>query len=121
VQEGAKEKILNADFVYFTTDPDLSSKAVVAVIEIGRAIGDKYNIYNKPTKMGLTQKTEKDSNMTVVTCANATNNIVVMHFKRGEQNRVIQEGNCILLEGITDWDIIRAADRLLYQMFDIME
>ncbi|RLE38288.1 hypothetical protein DRJ17_04455 [Candidatus Woesearchaeota archaeon] len=120
IQPGTKERILNADFVYFTTDPDLSSKAVVAMIEIGRAIGDKFNIYNKPTKAALTKKT-KGNNMTVITCEDADESTVVMYFKIGESTGARYEGNCILIEGETEWDIIRAADRLLYQMFGIME
>ncbi len=120
IQPGVQERILNSGFVYYTTDPKLSSKAVVAIIEVGRAIGDKYNIFNKPSKSGLTKEVE-ESNVTAITCQDATDNVVVMYFKLGEKTGVRSEGNCILVEGETEWDIIRSSDRLLYQLLNIMD
>ncbi|MFB6199230.1 MAG: hypothetical protein ABEI52_13365 [Halobacteriaceae archaeon] len=112
--------------VFVTVPPTLSSKAVIAGVEISRLTGSRYKILNLTTHGALTAKPDNPSASAprpVVTCEQASyNNTFVIRIRKGPNNVITRADNgCIILEGKTDEDIIRVADRFAYMLLGIME
>jgi uncharacterized membrane protein len=121
ITPGIEEIIKNKGAIYFTSSPNLSSKTSLAQIEVGRLIGmTDYSLYQVPAQAGLTEQTGNMS-IPVITCANATNIIGVMLFTTGNQTAVYAEGDCIVVQGTNEQEIIRAAERLAYHLLKIMD
>jgi len=119
ITKDIKNNILNKKSIYITVDPKSSSVPVIGAIEISEIISRKLGIFNKET-VGAT--TEYANNYTAVaTCDNVTDEIGVIWLKLGPETRVFSENGCILVQGENEWEIVRAADRLIYQMLTIME
>jgi hypothetical protein len=113
--------ILNAESILMTTDPDLSSKAVIAMIEVGRIIGQRYDILNKPVTNGLTSfPSGMQSETPIIECSDASESVPVLYYKIGETTEVYKEGMCIIIQGKTDDEIIMAADKLGYSLMGII-
>jgi len=113
-----KQTITDDDLVYITFDPneELKGEAALAGVEAGKLIANKY-FYNIPVKSAVTS--EYDNN-TVVSCDNATKKNTVIWVKKGEETKVSMQDNCILVEGPTESDIVKAADRLALYLIGIM-
>ena len=54
-----------------------------------------------------------------ITCANASEQIGVILFQLGNETKIINENNCILVEGPSGIEIIKAKDKLMYVIFGI--
>lgn len=118
--EGAdlKEKILNDNTVYITFDPEeeLKGEAVLAGLEIGKFIGNKY-FFNIPVKSAVTREY---NNNTVITCEDASFESTVIWIRKGEETRVRTDESCIIIEGPTETEMVKAADRLALHLIGIM-
>lgn len=121
LQDSILDKITRSDLIYLTTAPDLSSKAVLAMIEIGRVTGEHFDIYNIPTKAALSYEKEgADPSVPIITCQNSTQDITVIDFRVGDQTSVYLQDYCIIIQGTDEEEIIRAADRVVYGLVGIM-
>ncbi len=128
-ERGAEQVLLRAAqrgnvTVYITLDPSLKSKAVVAAVEISRLTGDRYNILNLETHGALTRKPEQSLAETprpIVTCANADNDTIVIWLTLSQANFIHTEGNCVILEALSEDDLLRVADRFAYMIIGVMD
>ena len=113
-----KKRIADDETVYLTFDPkeELKGEAALAGLEVGKFIGNKY-FFNIPVKSGLTSDY---ANNTVITCANATAKSTVIWIKKGKKTAIKTEGDCITIEGPTEIDMVKAADRLALYLVGIM-
>ena len=113
-----KKRIADDEIVYITLDPkeELKGEAVLAGVEVGKFIGNKY-FFNIPVKSGLTSDY---ANNTIITCANATAKSTVIQIKKGKEAAIKTEGDCITIEGPTEVDMVKAADRLALYLVGIM-
>ena len=113
----------SAGIVFLTMDPELTSRVAIAAIEIGRVLGDKYDLLNIPDKSALTKIPEgriQDYNETLIkTCEDATEVEAVFLFISGNETKVYEENNCVIIQGVTDDDIIKASDRLAYGILGV--
>ncbi len=117
-------KIYNSQRVYFTMDPEASSKMVLASIEVGRIIGTKYNMLNKATEGTFTRALEGADNISVVTCADSDPDDVVLQFYVSNETSVKsskQYPYCVSVTGKTEDDVVRAADKLAYFLVGIIK
>ncbi|MGM5488913.1 MAG: hypothetical protein ACQESG_08290 [Nanobdellota archaeon] len=110
--------ILQANKVYLTVDPDASSHSVIAMVEVGKFLGQTYDFYNIPSEAAFTK--ENQQGRKVITCQNATPQSIVLDFRVTNQTRVELEQNCILVQGESKDDIIRASNRLGYALAGII-
>ena len=117
LQAGVIERIESSQTIYLTTHPDSGAKIVVAMIEIGRLTGDRYDLLNIPTHGALT---ERSNESLYVTCSNATQDTTVIDFRVGDITKVYQEDGCIIVQGSDDDDVIRASDRVGYSLMGLM-
>lgn len=126
-----KKQLLNNDFVYLALppmedkDPQDVRRLALAAIEVGKIIGTKNGIYNIPTKTALTRPVEVETNDTanipIVGCGVATNNTGVIIFQYGSYTAVFENSNnCYIVQGPTGTDVVKASDRLVYDILGIM-
>ncbi len=115
---GIKQKIQDDEVVYITFDPDeeLKGEAALAGLEIGKFIANKY-FFNVPVKNAVTKPYD---NNTIANCDNATSTSTVIQIKKGDGPKIETNGNCITVQGPTETDMVKAADRLALQLVGIM-
>ena len=59
-------------------------------------------------------------NNTIITCDNATAKSTVIWIKKGEKTAIKTQGDCILIEGPNEVEMVKAADRLALYLVGIM-
>lgn len=106
--------------VFITLDPDEGSLPVLAGVEIAKITGTGKGILNLPTKSALTEPAYEGAETLLVTCDDANENITVIWVHAGVKTRVAAVDDCILVEGATPEDTIKAADRLAYGLVGII-
>lgn len=100
-----------------TSDVNNSFKEYIALAQHQMTLTlNNFNIY---VRSGFT--TENEFNMPVITCEDATPNVPVVYFIESNQTKVYLENNCIIAEGKDGFDFLRIKDRLLYNIFGILE
>jgi len=115
-----KDFRMNHSSAYISLDPGESSIQVIAGVEIARILGNKYNIFNFDLKTAFTKDPETYSDYPVITCSNASNNVMVFFMDVGKENRVYSVDNCIIIESLNITETIRVADALSYKLLNIM-
>jgi len=111
--------ILSKPTVYLTMEPNLTAKSVIAALEVANIISRNLGIYNIETIGAITLPVENNPT-TVATCANITKTENVILFRLANETKVSVDNNCILVEGTNEWEIIRASDRLVYAILELM-
>lgn len=108
--------------VYISVDPDAGAVPVIAGVEISRITGSKYNLLNIETHGALSRQPDKQVNLPVVSCKDATDDLVVIQFVEGKQNVIArtENENCIVLQYTSVNESIRVADRFAYMILGIM-
>lgn len=76
---------------------------------------EKKNVY---VVRGTTNKTQYD--LPVVRCENATSFIPVIYFKKSENTRVYVDNNCVVAEALSELDIVRVSNNLIYNYLGII-
>ena len=64
--------------------------------------------------------TQNSFNMPIITCDDATQIVPVIYFKEGNETKIYFNESCIIVEADDNVDFIRAKDRIVYGMFDII-
>ena len=117
-------KTENASEIYLTYNPNLNisyGKLMVALIEVARLI--PYTTTKSiSTQEALTEYSEEiGDRLPFKTCADATNETVVIVFDPvSDSNKITEEGDCIKIEATNEDNIILAADRFGYGLIGIM-
>jgi len=121
IDKSTVKTILESQEVYLTVDPNMTGQTVIAMIELGRIIGTKYDLFNLPTYGALTHSDQ--SNQTLRTCNDATKNSTVIWFKIGNETSIYADKNkyCVIIQGKTEEDIMKSADRMVYQLVGILK
>lgn len=120
IEPNIKNKILSKQTIYFTIDPkeNLTSKSTIAAVEISGVISRRIGIFNKETLGATTEFANKETE--IINCNNVTKEIGVIWLKIGLETKVSSENDCIIVQGTNEDELIRAADRLTYQILGIM-
>ncbi len=129
-------------FTYFPTDVELVSvnddiiKRLINVIEIDVTsefndtfaeqislaeynMGLTLNNFNVFVRQGFTN--ENQYNFPVITCESSTNFVPVIYFKSSNETKVYLENNCIIAEALTQADVEKIKDRLVYGILGIIQ
>jgi len=127
LEPGITNRFLSPDKparVYVTIDPEASSTPVLAGVEFARILGYKYNLLNIDTRSAFQRAPpDNDSNVVVMTCADATANVTVISMDLGQNDiiyRDTQNPNCIRVQYMTENESVRVADRFAYGLLRIM-
>ncbi|MGM5480461.1 MAG: hypothetical protein ACQESC_03300 [Nanobdellota archaeon] len=106
---------------------DKGSKPVIAAVNIARILGDRYygfdvtsSIYNS----SIDQNTTTSSNVTYSNCDQATKKYPVIHISVNETEPVVRFANnnsyCVVVGGADGDQAIKAADRVVFEILQIM-
>ena len=87
----------------------------VAAIELSRKLTDPF--YRTVLTACTRNETEACGERPIVTCENT--NSTVIYLKKAAETKLILDGNCVTIQG-TGQEIIRAADKALFQWLGIM-
>jgi len=107
---------LNIEKIYVTTNPNYPAEIVLGEVEIVKVIS---NIYKKEAKTALTEEFP-GADYPVITCndINATQRII--EFRLGNSTKIHQEKGCVIIEGKTPSDVVKASERLAFEMLKII-
>ena len=114
VEDDLKQRILRNE-VYITLTPNLTSNSVIGVAEIAKIIGNKF-LFNVPVYTALTYSKE---NIPVKTCSDVTVETSVIMLKLSNQTRVYRKSDCIVVEGKTEEEIVKASTKLALNLLGI--
>lgn len=105
--------------LYISVSPEYSTggRIGIGVYELSKITNYMFGI---GTQGGVTYQ-NATGDYPVVTCENVTRNTAVLTIEKGEDTRVTQENGCIKLQAQTASDVIRAADRIVYGLLDIIQ
>lgn len=113
-------------WIYFTIDPNESSQVVIARNEVSRLVGKSefgilgIDIYGAFTSnISTSNLSEEGTDYPFKTCKDAFGKQGVIWFSIGNQTRVYTN-KCIIVEGTTYEELIRASDRLAYGLLGVM-
>ncbi|MEK6948680.1 MAG: hypothetical protein AABX34_00555, partial [Nanoarchaeota archaeon] len=65
--------------------------------------------------------TAEQQNFPIITCNQSTNFVPVIYFKSSNATKVYLDNNCITAEALTQADVIRVKDRLVYGILGIIK
>ncbi len=119
--------ILKAKEIYITTEPDYPSRIGKAQVEISKITSPRtssFGILNIPTINTVTYIPEEIKGKVgypEITCKNASANKSVIYLKIGSETKIYNKSYCVVVEGSNDEDVVRAADRLIYNLLGIIK
>lgn len=115
--EDVKDEIINKSQIYITLNPyaNLTGITTQAALEINNLVEFFYLI---PVNSAFT---EAYGNHTVKTCKDANEETAVIRLGLGGENKIYKNKDCIILEAISEEDLIRAADRLVFHLLGVMK
>ncbi len=85
----------------------------------GHNMGITLNNFNVFVRQGFTA--ENDYNFPVITCRSSTDFVPVIYFRSSNETNVYMEDNCIIAESLTQADVERIKDRLVYGILEIIK
>lgn len=92
----------------------LAEPIALAQFQMGTALFN-FNIF---VRNGFTAEQQ---NFPIITCNQSTNFVPVIYFKSSNATNVYLDNNCIIAEALTQIDVIRVKDRLVYGILGIIE
>lgn len=115
IEENIKERVLR-DNLFITLTPNLTSQSVIAAAEISKIVGNQF-LFNIPVNTALTQSKNKD--IQVKTCSDVTVKSSVIMLSLGDETKAYKKSECIIVEGTTEEEIIRASTKLVLDILNI--
>lgn len=119
--------ILKANKLYITTEPDYPSRVGKAQVEISKITSPRtsnFGMLNIPTINTVTyipEELKNRYNYPEITCKNATLNQTVIYLKIGNKTQIYNDSFCVIVEGLNDTEVVKAADRLVYNLLGIIK
>lgn len=109
--------LYNAKFVYVVMEPNMGAKAVKIFSNIQNVIQPFFGI---TTKAVIENKTGTDT-LLINTCNNYNHFQKIILLKIGDETKMYSINNCIILEGETEQDLVRASEKLTLQLFGVLK
>lgn len=118
------ELIFNKPHAVFVIDTTFdqfdyqTAKVAQSMIEVGKAVGNKYNILNKNVTSALSASSNPA--LPIANCEQVTNKTNVIFFKYDNKTEIRVENDCIIVAAPTGDEMIKASDRLLFAIVGIL-
>ena len=116
VESSAVERLKNVVQIDTTSEfnDTLAEPIALAQFQMGTTLSN-FNIF---ARNGFTAEQQ---NFPVITCNQSTNFVPVIYFKSSNATKVYLDNNCITAEALTQADVIRVKDRLVYGILGVIE
>lgn len=117
-----KRMIMHRGVLYIALKPDMGATPVLAGVNIARITGKFYEI---ETRSALYDEFNdlNETSFPVLSCADSSNDLMVLWIKKGETDRVYIDSNynnCIVLEATDVNQTLVMADLIGYKLLGIM-
>jgi len=121
IDSDVRNTILSKDTLALTIDPkqDLKGKTIVAAQDIANILGRRLGLFSVNV-IGATTEFANDDTQ-IISCEDIGEELTVAWLRLGDKTEVYFENGCIIVEGQTEEDITRSADRLVYHVLQVME
>jgi hypothetical protein len=115
-------RVYDDEEIFVTIHPGagLTGKTTIAALEIDKII-DNDALYGVPVHSAFTVPLEGDTETPIRKCSDGTADSTVIWLTLASQTKVYTEGNCIIIAGTDEDELIRAADRFLLTLLGIMQ
>ena len=117
--EGNIKKPIIKNELYVSFDEKTTGVSVIAGMEISKITGNSL-LYNIPTHGAMISDFE-GKNVTVKNCNDVDNKTGVIWLKLSNETKIYNQNDCIIVEGINEYELIRGADRFILTLLDIMK
>ncbi|MBU2637484.1 MAG: hypothetical protein KJ955_00770 [Nanoarchaeota archaeon] len=120
VDRAARNALLNDVAIVVTWPPEPIHGSMTAVLysEMQKVFSEEI-LFNRPMSFA---QTAAYKDFPVATCDDATRTTTVILLDIADAETSIKtEGNCVILQGASEAELMRAADRLLYLVLGIMK
>ena len=117
IEANLKNKILKNE-LFVTMDPNATGLTVIAGTEISKIIGSPF-LFNVPTHGALLRSA--GNNAPVRTCSDVNTTMAVIKLQKGSENKIFSEGDCVVVEGTDEANLIKSADRLSLTILGVMK
>lgn len=120
-----RKEILFSEVIYITRDKEIDNVHLspVAIPTIGRVLDSVWDstthVFEIPALMAVTSPSEGDASP-VITCRQSTPERRIVEFRKGSENKIYQEGECIILEFKDKEGSVKVATKLTYHILGIM-
>ena len=118
IDEEVRDLVLSKNTLIVTVDPNLTSRSVIGAIEIANVLGRRLGLYNIQVVGAVTKFANEGTVVATCNDVNEAKNVVLLNL--GNKTEVYLDNNCIIVEGVTEEDITRSADRLIYEVLEVM-
>ncbi len=117
VESGIKEKILNANQIYITMNPNAnySSKVTIAGIEIKKFISNPL-LWGKNASAAFSEEYE-GREFQIKGCEENENETVIL-LRTGDKDKIYYD-KCVIVQGKDENGMIRSADRLVLSLLGV--
>lgn len=113
-----KEAIMKNN-LYVSFDKDTTGVSIIAGIEISKITGNRV-LYNIPTYGAMIEEIN-EKNITVKNCEDVNDKTGVIWLKLGNETKIYNNNGCIIIEGTSEYELIRGADRFILTLLGIMK
>jgi len=120
IEKNVRKQLLSKPTLYLTVHPNMTGNTVIAAIEIANIISRRLGIFNIETIGALTEFVPNNPTP-IITCNSITQNKNVLWLRTGPETKVFLENECIIVQGTTEEEITKAADRLIYEVLTIVK
>lgn len=104
--------------IYLTSDPAENNAGYVALAAAELSLNMVQGLGIRPVAACSENKTVYCAERPIINCTNTDEPVI--YLKETEKAEVELKGNCVVING-KDADLVRATDRLLYQLYRIMK
>jgi hypothetical protein len=111
--------VLSKPALATTVGLNLTARATIGAIDIANILGRRLGLIGIQV-IGATTEFANEQTY-VINCDDVQENLNVAVLRLGNKTSVHLEKDCIILEGETEEDITRAADRFVYQILEVMK
>lgn len=111
------KKILDVDNAYMSFEVTRNLQYIDLIrLSFITSMEDNFNI---SILSGTTNKTDS-YDFPIINCENATEEMPVIKFVKGNETKIYSEENCIIAEAQTESDFLAVSDRILYSLFGVI-
>ena len=118
IDKGIRDLILDKNVLYVTVDPELSVNSTMGVNGLFTSLRS-FDLPNFRVDDGTTKFFRNSTK--IITCENVTKTTTVLWLRLGQETKVFSEDGCIIVQGTEEWEIVKATDRLTYQLLTLMD
>jgi len=116
-----KNDLFTKKLIYATQNIETTNKtqqqSFLGIMEVVRILGRaEEGIYGLAVKSAFI---EDHNNNTLASCDNVNQDVGVMYFKLGEENKIYTDNNCVIIEGKDTEGLMKSSEKFAYHLLGL--